>query len=81
MRDSQYLRPYLETTADPATRYTPGTFLAYTLRGKAAKYSDVYLRALLRSLEREERAGKAMRVPSVRKGVAWIQISPAQEVR
>ncbi len=67
MRLSQYLKPYLRTTAG-GTLYTPGTFLAYTLRGRAKHYGDVYLRTLERSLD----AVGAVPVRSIKGGKAYI---------
>lgn len=69
MRDSQYVDDYLR-----GPRYTVGTFLAYELAGKAKRYSDVYARALLNSLERLERAGKVERCRSVTGRESWRRI-------
>jgi hypothetical protein len=54
MRLSQYVEPYLKSNAERGwdKGITPGTFLAYTLRGTAKRYSGNYLRALVRGLER-----------------------------
>lgn len=47
---SQYTYDYLSVTA--AGRYlTPGTFLAYVLRGKAKTYIGRYKSALIRSVK------------------------------
>lgn len=52
MPRSQYLEDYLDSTAR-GRLITPGTYLAYTLRGRAKTYIGGYLRALLRALEDE----------------------------
>ena len=47
---SQYTYDYLSMTA--AGRYlTPGTFLAYTLRGRAKTYITRYTKSLVRSVQ------------------------------
>jgi hypothetical protein len=74
-RGSSLTQPYLETTADPATRYTPATWLKYTLRGKAARYSGKYARVLLRSLRDGVERGTIMQVPSVRGGRAYVRVT------
>ena len=53
MKLSQYVEPYLKSNAERGwdKGITPGTFLAYTLRGTAKRYSGNYLRALVRGLE------------------------------
>lgn len=68
---SMYTTEYLATTADPATRYTVGTFLAYELHGEAKRWAARYARALIRDLERLEAAGEVEQCRSVRGGVAW----------
>jgi hypothetical protein len=76
MRNSQYTDPYLAMTADPKTRYTLATYMHYTLRGIAKNaYASDYERALRNSLNRLVAKGEAEIVPSVRGGVAYIQIA------
>lgn len=67
MRLSQYVDAYLNKNG----RYTIGTFLRYTLRGKAKEYSGGYERSLRRSMERLEQLGKVVRCRSVRSCLAW----------
>lgn len=52
MRRSQYLEDYLDSTSG-GRLITPGTYLAYTLRGRAKTYIGRYLGALLRALDAE----------------------------
>ena len=56
MKNSQYLeeyqdlcKEYLEAGKKPIT---PGSFIAYNLRGDAKLYSGRYMRALINSLKR-----------------------------
>jgi hypothetical protein len=71
--ESQYVEPYLDTTADPATRYTPDTYLAYTLHGKAKDYSVHYRDALMRAIRRRVDAGTVVPAKSVRGAVAYVR--------
>jgi hypothetical protein len=64
MNESQYIHRYLARTADPATRWTPHTFLAYTLHGKARDYAGGYHRALMRAIGRRVAAGTVVPVRS-----------------
>lgn len=75
MRGSSLLQPYLETTADPSTRYTPCTWIKYNLRGKAARYSNKYMRVLMRDLREGVERGTIMQVQSVRGGVAYVRVT------
>ena len=73
VRQSQYVGPYLAKTANPKTRYTPGTYLAYTLRGAAKhRYGGDYRRALVNSLTRLVADGTVVTARSVRGGTAYI---------
>lgn len=72
-RESQYIEPYLATTEDPATRYTPDTYLAYTLHGKAKDYSTHYVRALMAAISRRVDAGTVVPVRSVHGSTAYIR--------
>ena len=72
-RESQYINAYLDTTADPATRYTPDTYLAHTLHGKAKNYSMHYVQALMRAIGRRVAEGTVIPVPSVRGSTAYIR--------
>lgn len=53
MRESQYIDDYLAHDG----RYTVGTFLAYTLRGRAKLYAGRYKSALENAIARRIRAG------------------------
>lgn len=72
-RESQYIDSYLATTEDPATRYTPATYLAYTLHGKAKDYSQHYVRALMAAIGRRVTAGTVVPVRSVRGSTAYVR--------
>lgn len=65
-RESQYVDQYLDGPA-----YTVGTFLTYTLRGKAKLYSRGYHNALLRSLQQRVIEGAVTIESSVRGRVAF----------
>jgi hypothetical protein len=73
MKLSQYVEPYLASNAERGwdKGITPGTFLAYTLRGTAKRYSGNYLKALIRGLERVG----AMEGKSVQGKIAYYPIS------
>ena len=58
-RESQYADNYIDSG------YTIGTYLAYQLRGKAAKYGAGYYRALCRAMTARQSAGTAFAGPSV----------------
>lgn len=74
MRDSQYVDAYLAETAYPATRYTPWTFLKYTVHGSAwGSWAYSYYHALMRSLHRREAAGEIIAVPSKGRSTAYIR--------
>lgn len=64
--ESQYTDSYLHMTAG-GRLLTPGTYLAYVLRGRARKYAGRYQSALMRSLEKRG----ARPVKSVRGGIAY----------
>ncbi len=59
MIESQYIDDYIDSG------YTIGTFLAYRLRGRAKRYSDVYARALQRAVNRRIVAGRVIAGRSV----------------
>lgn len=65
-RESMYVDAYLDGPA-----YTIGTFLAYSLRGEARRWSDVYARALQRALWRREARGEVVPTTSVGGGLAY----------
>jgi len=71
MRESKYIESYLDYTAKRPI--TPGTYLAYMLRGTAKDYSSRYLRALERALERRKEAGTVVTVRSVGGRIAYIR--------
>lgn len=73
MRDSQYAEAYLDTTAYPGTRWTPGTYLTYTLHGRAKDYWRGYHRALMRAIERRIAAGTVVAAPSKGGSTAYIR--------
>jgi predicted alpha/beta-fold hydrolase len=79
MRESQYVEAYLNTTADPDTRWTPDTYLAYTLHGKAKDYSMHYVNALMRALRRREAAGTVTAVRSKGGSTAYIRTGDQEE--
>jgi NADH:ubiquinone oxidoreductase subunit F (NADH-binding) len=80
MRQSQYVQPYLAKTANPKTRYTPGTYLAYTLRGAAKhQYGSDYKRALVNSLMRLVADGTVISTRSMHGYTAFIYVD--QEVK
>ena len=73
MRESQYVEPYLAKTRNPKTRWTPGTYLAYTLRGAAKhQYGGDYHRALVTSLRRLVADGSVVVTRSVHGNVAYV---------
>jgi hypothetical protein len=72
MKRSQYLEAYLKAAVEH--RWTPGTFLAYTLRGKAKNWMSKYQRALENALIEEEKAGRVVRVRSVQGHTAWVPV-------
>jgi hypothetical protein len=76
MRESQYIEPYLDATADPATRWTPDTYLAYTLRGTARDYAAGYARALMRAIRRRVDAGTVVPARSVHGSTAYVRSAP-----
>lgn len=72
MRESQYIEAYLLATADPATRWTPWTYLTYTLRGAArSTWMHGYYDALMRAITRRIDAGTVTEVPSKGGSVAY----------
>ena len=70
-KESQYIDRYLEVAA--AHRYTPGTFLAYTLAGKAKRYGAGYTRALLRAINRRLSTGEVVAVRSAHGATAYVR--------
>jgi hypothetical protein len=70
---SQYLAGYLAENARRGLGQgvTPGTYLAYCLRGAARSYAGRYRAALETALEMEEQLGTAIRGRSRCAGVAW----------
>lgn len=75
MRESQYIDTYLDAARD--ARLTPGTYLRYTLCGKAAQYSGSYRRALMRAIHRRVRHGTVVAVRSAHNSVAYIRVTDA----
>lgn len=73
-RESQYIGSYLAATADPATRWTPATYLSYTLRGRAKDWwSSGYSRALWRAINRRVRDRSVIAVRSKGGSTAYIR--------
>jgi hypothetical protein len=65
VRESQYIEAFLATTADPATRWTPWTFLKYQVHGTAwSSWSHGYYEALMRAVSRRIAAGTVIEVRS-----------------
>jgi hypothetical protein len=77
VRESQYIDDYLDTAAEPGTRWTPHTFLSYTLRGQAKNWSSGYHRALMRAIERRVSAGTVIAVTSKGRSTAYIRAAVA----
>jgi hypothetical protein len=78
MRESQYIDAYLNTAADPATRWTPETYLSYTLRGAAKqRWSAGYSRALMRAISRRVSAGTVIAVRSKGRSTAYMRVEDA----
>lgn len=73
-RESQYIEDYLDTTAVAATRWTPHTYLAYTLSGAArVEWSGRYYRALMAAINRRIEAGTVMPVMSKGGSTAYVR--------
>lgn len=70
-RLSSLVSDYLDAAMRHA--WTPGTFLHYTLKGKASKYMGRYADALKRSLVDLENIGAVIKIRSARGGVAYIR--------
>lgn len=73
MIESQYIDSYLAMTADPGTRWTPDTYLSYTLGGRAKDWSAGYARALMRAISRRVAAGTVVAVPSKGGSTAYMR--------
>jgi hypothetical protein len=74
---SQYLEAYLKAAS--LHRWAPGTFLAYTLKGRAKDWMGRYQRALENALEAEIKAGRVVKVRSVLGSVAYIPVEALRE--
>jgi|GEM_PF-7063571 len=79
-RQSQYLRPYLDTVA-AGRLITPGTYLAQTLQGRAKDYMGHYYRALIRALDQEILAGRVGVITSIRGGDCYVRVADLPRVR
>lgn len=81
MRDSQYLDAYLRENGrrGPGDGLTPGSFLAYRLRGKRKEWAGRYLYSLLSSLYRAEARGECREGISAHGGTAWYPITNEEE--
>lgn len=79
MIESQYIDAYLDATADPDTRWTPWTFLKYTVHGSAwSNWSRGYYDALMRAISRRMTAGTVTGVRSKGGGVAYVRADVAK---
>lgn len=76
MRESQYTTAYLRENRRRGwgKGLTPGSFLAYTLSGRAREYQGKYLTALINSLERRG----AIQGKSVQGGIAYYDAEVAK---
>ena len=78
MIESQYIDAYLDTTADPDTRWTPWTFLKYTVHGSAwSQWSHGYYDALMRAISRRVTAGTVVGVRSKGGALAYMRAADA----
>jgi hypothetical protein len=77
MAESQYIESYLATAADPDTRWTPWTYLKYTVHGRAWDYSHGYHAALMRAISRRVTAGTVIGVRSKGGSVAYVPAGTA----
>lgn len=64
-RLSQYTESYLRTTKD--RKLTPGTYIAYTVKGRAKRWAGRYTASLVRSVK----LVGATPVKSIRGGIAY----------
>lgn len=71
MRESQYIEDYLRQAEQH--RWTPGTYLHYTLAGRAKDYSASYQRALQRAIDRRVQSGDVVPVRSAGARVAYVR--------
>lgn len=77
--ESQYIDSYLDATADPATRYTPWTFLKYRVHGSAwSSWSHGYYDTLTRAIGRRLAAGTVTEARSVGGATAYIRSGPVR---
>lgn len=70
-RESQYIDEYLDCAAQH--RWTTGTFLAYTLSGRAKHETNSYQRSLERAIMRRIASGEVVPIRSARGGVAYVR--------
>lgn len=79
-KESQYIDAYLAITADPATRYTPWTFLKYRVHGSAwSSWSHGYYAALTRAIGRRLADGTVTEARSVGGGTAYVLTGHANQ--
>jgi hypothetical protein len=78
-RESQYVEAYLDTAADPATRYTPWTFLKYRVHGKAWNYSRGYYDTLMRAIGRRLTTGDVIETRSIGGGTAYTRSNTTEQ--
>lgn len=72
-----YIDLYLD--AAEAHRWTPATYLTYTLRGKAAKYAGRYQHALMNAIQRRMNAGTVAGIRSAGGSIAYIRLTYSTE--
>lgn len=75
-RESQYIEGYLRHNAEAGEGrgLTPGSYLAYHLRGKAKQYSGHYLHALMTAIQRRLQAGVIVQGQSAGGRIAYYPI-------
>lgn len=73
-----YFESYLQVNEErgEGNGLTPGSYLAYTLRGKAKRYANRYRRALLNALTS---ATDTYEAKSAKGGVAWYREKKEKE--
>jgi len=74
-------RDYLDRNHDRGwgNYLTPGTWCAYSLRGRAKDYMGDYVRSLIRQLDELEAAGLVKMAPSKCNGRAYIWAAEGDE--
>jgi hypothetical protein len=78
MRESQYVESYLYAAGK--RRWTPKTYLAYELKGRAKTYGAGYASALQRALDRRVREGAVVPVRSAGRKIAYMWTGDAKRL-